>query len=101
MHRYGEVNILAATRRSAAGAANANDLDLFLMDTNGRVLDKSNKGLNGQSESMSVRLPAGTYIVEVRSFYAKPENRNVMFNSGEYRLSVQFGNQPDTIALSK
>jgi hypothetical protein len=74
-------------------------LDIFLMDMNGRVIEKSNKGLNGQSESLSVRLPAGTYVVEVRSFYMKPENRNFVFNAGEYRLSVQSGAQPDTITL--
>jgi hypothetical protein len=87
---------------STAGARSANnkDLDLFLMDMNGRVLERS-RGSNGQSESMSVRLPSGSYIVEIRSFYTKPENRNFVFNSGEYRLSVQSSNQPDTIAVSK
>jgi hypothetical protein len=81
------------------GYVSANDLDIFLMDVNGRVLEKSNKGLNGQSEFISARLSAGTYVVEVRSFYMKPENRNYVFNSGEYRLSVQFGLPPDTITL--
>ena len=87
------------TSAAGTGNLNANDLDIFLTDMNGRVLEKSNRGLNGQSEFMSLRLPAGTYVVEVRSFYMKPENRNFVFNSGEYRLSVQFSNPPDTITL--
>jgi hypothetical protein len=82
-----------------ANNANANDLDVFLKDMNGRVIERSNKGLSGHSESMSLRLPAGTYVVEVRSFYMKPENKKPVFNSGEYRLSVQFGTPPDTITL--
>ena len=90
---------LAAT--AGAGNASANDLDIFLMDVNGRMLEKSDRGLNGQSESISIRLSAGTYVVEVRSFYMKPENRNFVFNSGEYRLSVQSGAQPDIIVSSK
>ena len=48
----------------------ANDLDLFLMDVNGRLLDRSDRGLNGESELISLRIPAGTYVVEVRSWSA-------------------------------
>ena len=71
-----------------AGNLNANDLDIFLMDTNGRLLDRSDRGLNGQSELISIRIPAGTYVVEVRGFYVKAETGNVVFNSGDYRLTV-------------
>ena len=71
-----------------AGNPNANDLDIFLMDMNGRLLDRSDRGLNGQSELISIRLPAGTYVVEVRGFYIKAETGNVVFNSGDYRLTV-------------
>ena len=68
---------------------NANDLDLFLLDANGRVLDRSDRGLNGQSELIAQpRLPAGTYVVEIRSFYTKAETGGFVFNSGQYRLSV-------------
>lgn len=71
---------------------NANDLDLFLMDANGHVLGRSDRGLNGQSELVSIRLPAttqaATYVVEIRSFYTKAETGGFVFNSGQYRLSV-------------
>ena len=67
---------------------NANDLDLFLMDANGRLLDRSDRGLNGQSELISLRIPAGAYVVEVRSYYTKAETKGLVFNSGRYRLSV-------------
>jgi len=71
------------------GNANANDLDIFIMDLNGRVLGKSDRGLNGQAELISMpALPTGTYVVEVRSFYIKAETGNFVFNSGDYRLSV-------------
>jgi hypothetical protein len=69
----------------------ANDLDLFLMDANGRVLYRSDRGLNGQSELISVGLPVGlpaTYIIEIRSYYTKAETGGTVFNSGDYRLSV-------------
>ena len=84
---------------AATGNVNANDLDIFLMDMNGHVISKSNTGMNGKSESIFARLSAGTYVVEVRSFYMKPENRNLVFNSGEYRLSVQSATPPDTTSL--
>ena len=71
-----------------AGNPAANDLDILLTDSNGRLLDRSDRGLNGQSELISIRVPAGTYIVEIRSFYLKAETGNFVFNSGDYRLSV-------------
>ena len=46
----------------------ANDLDLLLMDRAGRVLAVSDRGLNGQSELISTFLPAGRYVIEIRSF---------------------------------
>jgi hypothetical protein len=67
---------------------NANDLDIFLMDANGRVIDRSDSGLNGQSERIALRVPAGTYVVEIRSFYTRAETGGFVFNSGQYRLSV-------------
>ena len=71
------------------GNANANDLDIFIMDLNGRMLGKSDRGLNGQAELISMpALPTGTYVVEVRSFYIKAETGNFVFNSGDYRLSI-------------
>jgi len=67
---------------------NANDLDLFLMDVNGRVIDRSDSGLNGQSERIARSLSDGTYIIEIRSFYTRAETGGFVFNSGQYRISV-------------
>jgi len=68
---------------------NSNDLDLFLMDDNGRILDRSDNGLNGQSERIVVqKLPAGTYVLEIRSYYTRAETGGFVFNSGQYRLNV-------------
>jgi len=67
---------------------NANDLDLFLMDENGRVIDRSDSGLNGQSERIALKLAAGSYVVEIRSYYTKAETGGYVYNSGQYRLSV-------------
>ena len=82
----------------AVGNSSTNDLDMVLMDKDGRMLERSSRGVNGQPEFMSTRLPAGTYIVVVRSYYLKPETKNFVFKSGDYRLTVQFNNPPDTIA---
>jgi hypothetical protein len=79
---------LDITGLGPAGNVNANDLDLFLMDANGRVINRSDRGLNGQSELISTPLAAGTYLVEVRSYYTKAETNTVVFNSGNYRLNV-------------
>ncbi|MBI4472495.1 MAG: PPC domain-containing protein [Acidobacteria bacterium] len=79
---------LDVTGLGPAENQNANDLDLFLLDANGGVLTRSDAGLNGQSELISVRLPAGVYFLEVRSFYTKAETGELVFNSGQYRLSV-------------
>src|SRR5262249_15807982 len=71
---------------------NFNDRDIFRLDSNGRVLSRSDSGLNGQSELISVRLPASSgpqiYVVEIRSYYTKGETGGLVFNSGQYRLSV-------------
>jgi hypothetical protein len=32
---------------------------------NGRTLDKSDRGLNGQSEQITIRFPAGTFRLSV------------------------------------
>jgi hypothetical protein len=69
-----------------------NDLDIFLYDINGRMIDKSDTGLNGQPERISDKLPSNpagtTYVVEVRSYYTKGETGNPVYNSGDYKLSV-------------
>jgi hypothetical protein len=73
----------------AANNPNANDLDLYLLDGNGKRLELSRRGLNGQPEVIAgLRLNPGTYYVEVRSFYTAETNTTV-FNSGRYRISVQ------------
>ena len=79
---------LDVTGLGPAGNPATNDLDIFLMDANGRLLQRSDRGLSGQSELISIRIPAGTYVVEIRSFYLKAETGNFVFNSGDYRLSV-------------
>ena len=71
------------------GNPGANDLDLFLMDSEGQVLVRSDQGLNGQSERISTFLPSGRYVVEVRSFYTHGETGALIFNSGSYRLQFQ------------
>ena len=68
---------------------NANDLDLFLMDVAGRLISRSDRGLNRQSELISIFLPAGRYVVEIRSFYTRAETGELVFNSGAYRLIVK------------
>ena len=67
----------------------ANDLDLLLMDSAGRVLALSDRGLNGQSELISAFLPAGRYVIEIRSFYTSGETGEFVFNSGAYRLRIR------------
>ena len=66
----------------------SDDLDLFLMDLEGRILALSDRGLNGQSELRSAVLPAGRYVVEVRSFYTHSDSGALVFNAGAYRLEL-------------
>jgi len=79
---------LDITGLGAGDNPNANDLDLFLMDSNGRVIDRSDSGLNGQSERIALNLAAGTYVLEIRSFYTRAETGGFVFNSGQYKLNV-------------
>ena len=84
----GAVSIrLDITGLGPAANTSANDLDLFLLDASGRVLARSDRGLNGQSELISTFLPAGRYVVEVRSYYYRAETGTPVFNSGEYRIT--------------
>jgi hypothetical protein len=73
------------------GDPGANDLDLFLMDSNGRTIERSDRALNGRSEAISIVLSAGTYVAEVRSYYTRAETNTMVFNSGRYRLSLSAG----------
>jgi hypothetical protein len=66
----------------------ANDLDIFLYNANGQMIDKSDSGGNGQPERMADRLGAGAYVVEVRSYYTNGGTGAMVFNSGDYTLSV-------------
>jgi len=80
---------LDITGLGPANNPNANDLDLYLYDSNGRRLDLSDRNLNGQPELIAgVRLGPGTYYIEVRSFYTNAQTNTISFNSGEYRLTV-------------
>jgi hypothetical protein len=72
-----------------ANNPSANDLDLYLYDANGKRIEQSDRWGDGQPEFISgITLGAGTYYVEVRSFYTTSEN-TVVYNSGRYRLTVQ------------
>lgn len=71
-----------------ANNPNANDLDLFLYNGNGQLIDVSDSGGNGQGERIADRLAAGTYFVEVRSYYTNGDTGVVVYNSGDYTLSV-------------
>jgi len=85
----GPVSIrMDVTGLGPAGNVHANDLDLFLLDSSGRAIARSDRGLDGQSELISTFLPAGRYVVEVRSFYTQASTGNLVFNSGQYRLTI-------------
>jgi hypothetical protein len=79
---------LDSTGLGPGGNPTANDLDLFLMDANGRIIERSDSGSNGQSERIALKIPEGTYVVEIRSYYTRAETGGFVFNSGQYRLSV-------------
>jgi hypothetical protein len=66
----------------------ANDLDLFLYSGSGQFLAVSDSGSNGQPERIAARLGAGTYVVEVRSYYTNADTGQVVYNSGDFTLSI-------------
>jgi hypothetical protein len=68
---------------------NANDLDIFLYDRNGQLQALSDRGLNGESELIPIILPAGTYVLEVRSYYDRGDTKKGVFNSGTYNVIVR------------
>jgi hypothetical protein len=68
---------------------NANDLDIFLYDRNGQLLALSDRGLNGESELIPIILPAGTYVLEVRSYYDRGDTKKGVFNAGTYNVIVR------------
>ena len=86
----GAVSIrLDVTGLGAGRNPRANDLDLFLMDEAGRVIARSDRGLNGQSELISTFLPEGSYVIEIRSFYTLGQTGQLIFNSGAYQLQIR------------
>jgi hypothetical protein len=67
---------------------NANDLDIFLYSADGQLIGTSDIGGNAQPERIARRLGAGTYVVEVRSYYTNGDTGVIVYNSGDYKLSV-------------
>jgi Bacterial pre-peptidase C-terminal domain len=72
-----------------ANNPNANDLDLFLYDANGKKLDQSDNVNSPHEEISWIHLAPGTYYVEVRSFYVPAGTNTPVLNSGHYRLQLQ------------
>jgi hypothetical protein len=73
----------------AAANPSFNDLDLVLYDSTGRrIIAMADSGMNGAGEAINENLAAGTYFIEVRSFYTSADTNTTVFNSGLYRLSV-------------
>lgn len=79
---------LEITGLGSARNPEANDLDLYLMDAEGRELRRSIVGGDGGGETIAAFLPAGRYIVEVRSFSRPDARAPAEFNAGSYRLTV-------------
>jgi hypothetical protein len=86
----GETTIrLEIVGNGPANEPEANDLDLYLYDANGREVASSSKGGNGQSETINTRaLAPGIYIVEARSFFTRSKTGATVFNSGRYKLTL-------------
>jgi len=70
------------------GDPNFNDIDLFLEDINGHMLNISDGGGNGGSNLIARPLPKGTYVIELRTYYRRADDNTEIFNSGDYRLRV-------------
>ena len=83
-----QIGVILHAKRSVSDDLDLFLLDLFLMDLEGRILALSDRGLNGQSELISAVLPAGRYVVEVRSFYTHSNRGALVFNAGAYRLEL-------------
>ena len=85
----GNVSVeMSITGTGPAGRSDKNDLDLLLMNSEGAVIARSDRGLNGHSERIAIELEPGRYVVEIRSFYTEAETDQVVFNSGQYELSL-------------
>jgi hypothetical protein len=69
-------------------SANANDLDLYLLDLNGRIIAKSNTSDPRGELIKGITLAAGAFVVEVRSYYTNASTGAVVYNSGQYNLIV-------------
>lgn len=79
---------LEVTGLGSARNAAANNLDLFLMDSEGQRLRASTSGGDGEPERISTFLPQGTYVVEIRSFFRRSARQPREFNSGTYRMTI-------------
>jgi hypothetical protein len=84
----GPLGIQLSVAPGTFGTPALNDLDLYLYDSNGRQMTKSDSGRSGQGESISIlALPPGSYVIEIRSYYASNRGYTV-FNSGRYKLGL-------------
>jgi hypothetical protein len=84
----GPLGIQLSVAPGTFGTPALNDLDLFLYDSNGRQLTKSDSGRSGQGESIPIlALPPGSYVIEIRSYYTSARGYTV-FNSGRYKLGL-------------
>jgi hypothetical protein len=89
MSKGGETIRLDIVGTGPANDSDANDLDLYLYDSNGKEVAVSNKVGNGQSELIRLQnLPQGVYIVEARSFFTRAKTGATAYNSGRYKLTL-------------
>jgi hypothetical protein len=84
----GPLAIQLSVAPGTIGIPALNDLDLYLYDSNGRQVSKSDSGRSGQGESIQIpALLPGSYVIEIRSYYTSNRGYTV-FNSGRYKLSL-------------
>jgi hypothetical protein len=82
----GPVSIQLQVGPGTVSNPGANDLDLYLYDSNGKLFSKSTSGGSQGEWIPPVLLPAGSYVIEVRSYFVV--NRIPVFNSGQYTLRL-------------
>jgi hypothetical protein len=84
----GPATIQLSVAPGTMGNPNANDLDLYLFDANGKLITKSDTGQTTRGELIpSIPLQPGSYVIEVRSYFTSSRG-NIVFNSGRYILRL-------------
>jgi len=89
--KYYQINLSSTETVDISLSSDSLDTYLSLMDMNGNVIASDDDGGNGTNSQLTLSLSAGSYIVEVTSYYEKSEGDFTLMYTTDIPISKYYG----------